>query len=77
MDIKDFKERIDNGEVIELHNESDVAHIYAADWKSHRDYVFMFNGTTLFSDRSFSTFRNKVTKKVFLYSLSYNTDDDK
>lgn len=67
MDLKEIKSRLDNGEIIELHNGEHVAQISKS--KLTGMYLFVFNGQGLFSYKTFKAFGTKLSERITLLDL--------
>lgn len=67
MNIKDFKSRLDNREIIDLHNGEDLAQIARS--RLSNDYIFIFNARALFGFKTFRIFEKRANEKIEQYSL--------
>jgi hypothetical protein len=67
MDIIKIKNRLDAGEIVELHNGKDLATVSRSNITS--DYLFVFNAKALFGLKTFKIFEKRAKEKIEKYSL--------
>lgn len=67
MDIKEIKGRLDNKEIIELHNGNDIASLSKSNLTN--DYLFIFNTKALFGFKTFKVFGRLAKEKIDQYGL--------